>query len=69
MQRATAQASTKRKTAMTTQAQTKFAAFALAVLTSVSVLGAVTAGMQPRVQTEMQLVALDAVTVTATKIN
>jgi hypothetical protein len=54
---------------MTTQTQTKFAAFALAVLTSVSVLGAVTAGMQPRVQTEMHLVALDAVTVTATKVN
>jgi hypothetical protein len=67
MQRATAQ--DQRTDAMTTQAQTKFAAFALAVLTSVSVLGAVTAGMQPRVQTEMQLVALDAVTVTATKVN
>jgi hypothetical protein len=52
---------------MTTHATTKIAAFALALLTSVSVLGSVTAGMQPRVQGQMEMIALDSVTITATK--
>ncbi len=52
---------------MTTQTTTKITAFALALLTSVSVLGAVTAGMQPRLHGQMELVALDTVTITATK--
>ncbi len=52
---------------MTTQATTKITAFALALLTSVSVLGAVTAGMQPRLHGQMEQIALDTVTITASK--
>lgn len=50
---------------MNTQAQTKIVAFALAALTSVSLLGATIGGMQPRIQADVQLIALDAVTITA----
>jgi hypothetical protein len=51
--------------AMHTQAQTKIVAFALAALTSVSLLGATIGGMQPRIQADVQLIALDTVTITA----
>ncbi|MCA3218305.1 MAG: hypothetical protein ING59_07055 [Burkholderiales bacterium] len=50
---------------MNIQAQTKIVAFALAALTSVSLLGATIGGMQPSGQTDVQLIALDTVTITA----
>jgi hypothetical protein len=51
-------------------AATRVASFVLAVLASASVLGATVAGMQPGYDgAAPQVVALDTVTVTATKAN
>jgi hypothetical protein len=51
-------------------AAARVASFFLAVLASASVLGATVAGMQPRYDgAAPQVVALDSVTVTATKAN
>ena len=47
----------------------RFAAFAAAALTSAVVLGSTMAGMQPDEDTSTPVVALERVTVTATRTN
>jgi hypothetical protein len=56
---------------MTAQNQfsAKISAFALAVLTSATVLGAVVGGMQAQAQAPAQVVALETVTITASRAN
>jgi hypothetical protein len=47
----------------------RLAAFAAAVLTSAVVLGSTVAGMQPHEQFDTPVVALERVTITATRTN
>jgi hypothetical protein len=47
----------------------RLAAFAAAVLTSAAVLGSTVAGMQPHEQSNIPVVALERVTITATRTN
>jgi hypothetical protein len=53
----------------TTSLQTRLAAFAVALLTSAVVLGSTIAGMQPRDDGSMQVIALERVTVRAPSVN
>lgn len=53
----------------TTSLQARFAAFAVALVTSVVVLGSTVAGMQPRGDDANQVVALERITITATRTN
>lgn len=53
----------------TTSLQARFAAFAVALVTSAVVLGSTVAGMQPRSDDASQVVALERVTITATRTN
>jgi hypothetical protein len=53
----------------TTSLQTRLTAFAVAVLTSAVVLGSTVAGMQPRDDAAMQVIALDHVTIRAASVN
>jgi hypothetical protein len=53
----------------TTSVATKLAAFAVAVVTSAVVLGSTVAGMQPRDEAGMNVIALERVTITATRTN
>ncbi len=53
----------------TTSLQARFAAFAVALVTSVVVLGSTVAGMQPRSDDANQVVALERITITATRTN
>ena len=53
----------------TTSLQTRFAAFAVALVASAVVLGSTVAGMQPRSDDAMQVVALERITITATRTN
>jgi hypothetical protein len=53
----------------TTTLQTRLVAFAVAVLTSAVVLGSTVAGMQPDEQSSTPVVALERVTITATRTN
>jgi len=53
----------------TTSALTRATAFVVAALTSAVVLGSTVAGMQPRDDAGMQVIALERVTVTAPRIN
>src|SRR5262245_32386145 len=55
--------------AYTASLSARFAAFAAAVLTSAVVLGSTMAGMQPDEDTSAPVVALERVTVTATRTN
>ena len=52
-----------------TAASTRVAGFVLAVLASTAVLGATVGGMQPHESSAPQIVALDHVTVNASKVN
>lgn len=45
------------------------AAFLFAFVASASVLGAIVAGMQPRLDSDTPVIAMEAVTVTATRVN
>lgn len=54
---------------MNANAATRLAAFALAAVTSLGILTATVTGMQPRTGAQPQLIALDTVTVTATRAN
>jgi hypothetical protein len=45
------------------------AAFFFAFVASATVLGATVAGMQPRLDSDTPAIAMEAVTVTATKVN
>jgi hypothetical protein len=47
----------------------RLAAFAAALLTSAVVLGATLAGMQPHEESNLPVVALERVTITATRTN
>ena len=47
----------------------RLVAFAAAIITSAVVLGSTVAGMQPRDDAGMQVIALERVTVTAPRIN
>lgn len=53
----------------TTTFAAKATAFAMAVVTSVLVLGSTVAGMQPQSDAALQVVALERVTVTAPRQN
>jgi hypothetical protein len=53
----------------TASISTRIAALVVAVLTSAVVLGSTVAGMQPRDDAGMQVIALERVTVTAPRIN
>jgi hypothetical protein len=53
---------------LTSSVTTKLAAIAMAVVTSAVVLGSTVAGMQPRDE-GMNVIALERVTVTATRTN
>ena len=53
----------------TTSLQTRVVAFAVAVLTSAVVLGSTVAGMQPVELSNTPVVALERVTITATRTN
>ena len=53
----------------TTSLQTRLVAFAVAMLTTAVVLGSTVAGMQPQGDTSLNVVALERVTVTATRTN
>lgn len=50
-------------------ATTRATALAFAFVASATVLGATVAGMQPRVDAATPVIALDSVTVTATRVN
>jgi len=56
-------------TAYTTSLKTRLIAFSVALLTSAVVLGSTVAGMQPRDDNSANVVALQRVTVTATRMN
>jgi len=57
-------------TAFTTRsAATRISAFFLAVLASAAVLGATVGGMQPRIDSTAPVIAMDTVTITATRTN
>ena len=53
----------------TTSLPARFAALAVAVVASVVVLGSTVAGMQPRSDDFSQVVALERITITATRTN
>jgi hypothetical protein len=53
----------------TTSLQTRLVAFAVALLTSALVIGSTVAGMQPHEDTSLNVVALERVTITATRTN
>ena len=53
----------------TASVSAKVTAFVVAVLTSAVVLGSTVAGMQPKDESGMQVIALERVTVTAPRIN
>jgi hypothetical protein len=53
----------------TTSLPARFAAFAVALLTSAVVLGSTVSGMQPRSDDFSQVVALERITITATRTN
>ena len=54
----------------TTSLQARFAAFAVALVTSAVVLGSTVSGMQPRSdEASQQVVALERITITATRTN
>jgi len=53
----------------TASVSTRIIALVVAVLTSAVVLGSTVAGMQPRDDAGMQVIALERVTVTAPRIN
>jgi hypothetical protein len=53
----------------TTSFTTRLTAMAVAVLTSAVVLGSTVAGMQPRDDASMQVIALERVTVRAPSVN
>jgi hypothetical protein len=55
--------------ASTASVSARVTAFVVAVLTSAVVLGSTVAGMQPRDEAGMQVIALERVTVTAPRIN
>ena len=57
------------KATYTTSVSVRLAAFASALLTSAVVLGATVAGLQPHNEAATQVVALERVTVTATRSN
>jgi hypothetical protein len=53
----------------TTSLPARFAAFAVALLSSAVVLGSTVAGLQPRSDDATQVVALERITITATRTN
>jgi hypothetical protein len=53
----------------TTSLPARFAAFAVALLTSAVVLGSTVAGLQPRSDDATQVVALERITIKATRTN
>ncbi|MGE5338088.1 MAG: hypothetical protein ACM3PU_09685 [Gemmatimonadota bacterium] len=53
----------------TTDLRTRLSAFVLSILMSTAVLGATVLSMQPAQDPNMQVIALEPVTVTATAIN
>lgn len=56
-------------TNFTTSYSARATAFAMAIVTSVLLLGSTVAGMQPQHDASLQVVALDRVTVTAPRQN
>lgn len=53
----------------TTKFSTRATAFFFAFVASATVLGATVGGMQPRIDASLPVVAMDTVTVTATRAN
>ncbi len=57
------------KTTYTTSLPARLVAFAVALLTSALVLGSTVAGMQPHDAGNLDVVALERITITATRTN